>query len=496
MGNWYEDPGAGQSASSETISLGSCSVNVDVGTPPVVYNFSSAIDVIDSASNAGLLQVPYPAFSRECTDSYRVGFMVNIPAVEATSSISCQRSITARELAALCTSASPLSAGTYANQQYAPNPLKNSYQPFALGLVQFLDPSTGVLTPVNVSTVPAPQYNSPTGSCSNVVRSINYIIIYTRANDGGDGGDIAQVRVSLVLTSVVMAPSAAPSAIPQDVSVLWIPTTSAINQQVQTFSGNPGYNPGLPVLAGLLVTEPGGSRQAISRFRDGFPVPAPSAQGSCSPASTTAARFGANMTSSCSVTMSAADLRTFCEADTGDMYVQQTLGEMWSDLINGTVYVGIWGNSNFTTTSDWIQVVVEGELPSSNTQWSSLDQSCSNVVVGYNITFVTGVAYASGNIVNKVLYATVCFQTGTWSFPADTSQSTAKFLQTYVVQFRSLQQYNGYTVSAPQPPLYFTLNPTLLYPFLPINAAAMSGASLASIILASALALLVIMYAM
>lgn len=37
-------------------------------------------------------------------------------------------------------------------------------------------------------------------------------------------------------------------------------------------------------------------------------------------------------------------------------YLQQQLGDVYNTIIQQAMYLGIWGNSNFTDPSQWIKV--------------------------------------------------------------------------------------------------------------------------------------------
>jgi hypothetical protein len=52
-----------------------------------------------------------------------------------------------------------------------------------------------------------------------------------------------------------------------------------------------------------------------------------------------------------------------------------------------------------------VQVKVSN-YPFNNLIYSAADRSCSNVVVGYDLQILTGVAFSANNLQNKVSYAT------------------------------------------------------------------------------------------
>ncbi len=71
----------------------------------------------------------------------------------------------------------------------------------------------------------------------------------------------------------------------------------------------------LPSQAGTLATFTDNTteKRAVSRLVGGMPLPAPGQAGACSPTALAAARFGFNTSSSCSVSLDADELESFCK---------------------------------------------------------------------------------------------------------------------------------------------------------------------------------------
>ena len=205
---------------------------------------------------------------------------------------------------------------------------------------------------------------------------------------------------------------------------------------------------------------------AISRFTGGFPLPVGDANGQCSPSSLSPLRFGFNATSTCSVPLTLAQLQNYCVSNSSlpELNLQHVLGGFYTQLKNNNVYVGIWGNSNWTTPQEWIPVV-QTKSSFSNLVWQN-GRSCLNVVVGYDVQILTGLAFAANNAQQKVLYVNVCYRTATWSFPttADPSQPQ-RFFMTSTVSVVPLDQ-SPYGVKKPAPPLATPLPEEIFYPFV------------------------------
>jgi hypothetical protein len=67
--------------------------------------------------------------------------------------------------------------------------------------------------------------------------------------------------------------------------------------------------------AGAQVSETSASdsKKAVERLIFGLPIPAPSSDGTCSPASSTPVRYGMNSTTSCALELTGDQLLTFCK---------------------------------------------------------------------------------------------------------------------------------------------------------------------------------------
>jgi tectonic-1/3 len=131
------------------------------------------------------------------------------------------------------------------------------------------------------------------------------------------------------------------------------------------------------------------------------------------------------------------------------------------------VVLGIWGNSDSTRVSQWVPVQSSGWPPGTDLDWDEATATCSNVITGFDINIVTGIAFASGNLQSKVLYAQVCFSVGSWSFNQMAGQSLQNAPLQFTASFVPKQQQQQPALSLkPAPPLFAPLPPDLFYPFL------------------------------
>lgn len=136
--------------------------------------------------------------------------------------------------------------------------------------------------------------------------------------------------------------------------------------------------------AGTLVDNvvSGSTRSAVERWQDGLPLPAAASDGTCSPAAPpTPVGFGFNATSSCLASYSQAQLATFCTGGS-NAAVANALGGLMADLVAGNVQVGVWGNSDYSNTADWVPLVPTGYSAAAVMTWSAATATCSNVQIG------------------------------------------------------------------------------------------------------------------
>jgi tectonic-1/3 len=137
------------------------------------------------------------------------------------------------------------------------------------------------------------------------------------------------------------------------------------------------------------------------------------------------------------------------------------------------VVLGIWGNADSTRVSQWVPVQSSGWPPGTGLDWDEATATCSNVITGFDINLVTGIAFASGNLQSKVLYAQVCFSVGSWSFNQMAGQNLQNVPLQFTASFVPKQQQQPALSLKPAPPLFAPLPPDLFYPFL--TSAAESG---------------------
>lgn len=198
--------------------------------PPQGTYYRSGDPVLVQYSNGaeGLFSLPSPLNGQLCHDRNPITYL-------SDQELSCERRWVS--LADACSSSSFLNALNYYQAFTLSSPSSSSDVPLTLASYQCLNES-GHVMPCDSATPPTPQYNSTLGSCDSVVREVTYIVTH----NGTEG--IISAAVSVV-TGILREPA---SVLEQKFAVRFS------NGQLSGLkrSGNPGYQDGLPVLAGTL----------------------------------------------------------------------------------------------------------------------------------------------------------------------------------------------------------------------------------------------------
>nr|QKY15154.1 4-alpha-glucanotransferase (DPE1) [Polytomella parva] len=442
--------------------------------------------VYSSSGNGTYITVPYGALSDVCDDNFPVGFMVSLPESLQSPFASCRRSLT--DVSTSCTSGGRLSPSFYSTVA-----ILGGTTTVSVSVIEawHLNPTSSSLTSLSTSSVAATSYNSTSDTCFNALTVLNLTFYYdaSTAGTGVNGnGLIKAIEMSYTVTDVANAyANASSNYLTQSVMVNWVPmsatrtstsNSSTINSTTSTnsttgdvtsslsdgytlrqTSGNPGYLVGFPVLAGTLSSL--GNKTAISELINGFPVGGAGAGGLCSSDASSPLLFGFNATSSCAVEFTEAELQSFCMNGTAAQYISLNL-----PVYGNSLYLGIWGNSNISNTNEWVQAASSpSPLTFSGMTYANGSKSCSGVVTDVDIIILTGKTSAANNPQNKILYATISYQTGRWKRNANLGSLTVqRFYLKYNVTFVGIpQSAQGYERALP--PLVKPLSVEILYPF-------------------------------
>ncbi|KAG2499935.1 hypothetical protein HYH03_002222 [Edaphochlamys debaryana] len=480
LGDNYPDPPVGPVGDNQN--LAQCPPAQSPPLPATQYQFMSYVFAQLPNATTVPLTVPYPAFSAECSNEFILGFLLSVPVGTLSFYQSCQRDLTQYNPASVCSSPGLLSPQFYSQLRFLTG-RGSSVTPgtFTVVKTQFLDPATGNLTDLGVA-LPSSSFSA--GVCRNIVRYMNMTFFYTLDNPAAETtpGYIDAIELTFVLTDFTVSNT----PFTQGVRVAWLETQ--VPQPVEVIaSGNPGYLTGWPVLAGALTQLNETGRTAISQFVGGMPIPMPAMRGSCDPTALGSVRYGTNITTTCSYTLTPAQLADFCvnQANTPEKYVRLALGSMYDIITTEQLQVGIWGNSELTNVNQWLQVELSG-YPFSAPIYSESSRACSGVITGFDLQVVTGVAFSSNNLQQKVLYAQLCFKTGVWEYSSTLmSQSSMRFYLNFTASFIRIPQ-QAETTKKPAPPLVVPLPYNIFYPFLAMDSA---GSAVAPSVWALVLAL-------
>jgi hypothetical protein len=383
----------------------------------------------------------------------------------------CQRTFaTGADLTAACgPDTDLLSPVYYTNLQWPTVATALSTLPTNLTDLMYVNPVNGAVNSSNQTVASPVAVTGPPVGCNRVVSRVEYVFTYV-ADDESDAALLTAVGVSLTTTDVVMPADGSPLVVPYHVAVTWVPVETGVTV-VERFSGSPGYRVGFPVLAGVQMTQ--ANISAVSRYRKGLLLPGPGAGGLCSPQDLGSVSFGFNTTTSCGVSLSLANLKTYCSGTTPGSILSNILRGYMTSITQNLVMVGVWGDSDMAKSEEWVPLVVDG-WPSQALSWDDDTNTCTNAMTGFNIRLVTGLTWANGAVQTKVLYAQLCFTTDTWTWTSDPTAPAQQFMMNFTAQFVAKPQPRPMEEVRPMPPLFAPLPPDIFYPFLTST----SGASM------------------
>ena len=447
-GSFFTDDGTGTTAlldAATGISTFETTPRTSTVSTASLYEVSDVVGAAELSgaslvpTGGGQLFVPRTGDSGACVDSSAVLFDI-----EQTAS-SCTR-VLSGTWAERCASLDATNYITNLRVAKAPNSQVNdasTYVSITVSSAQDKSP-TGVLTArgdlVNIAS--SLQQDRPW--CSNAVVEI----AYTFTHDGE--GHVSAASATLVLGNVTVDGSF--TTLQQKFSVAWA-TAAAVTTSLEAgnvipraMSGNPGYIAGKSVLAGVLASDPSGSgKQAINAYVDGLLL------NDCAGAMTVPVTFGDSTTFGCTLTLTEAQLETYCTDKT-----------QLANFGFTPTYVGAFGNADPLQTAEWVEV--EKSVPAAlSTVWQASSRSCSGIAVGLNVEFLTGEVGEVGNPQSKIIAARAQYATDTWTFKS--RSSTQKFTIQSTVSFVPKAATDTKEYVPPAPPVLPELPNDLFYPF-------------------------------
>lgn len=285
-------------------------------------------------------------------------------------------------------------------------------------------------------------------------------------------GLLETVLVDVTVAKVLERCSNSSSSV-QSVSstIRFTPTTAVTLPTGNTIprdkSGNPGYVIGKPVLVGSIQSDGVGvlEKQAIQLKADGLTLSGPGTGGDCDTSMSIQVLFGQDTLTSCSISLTAAELETMCV-------------DSIPSILNVTdTHVGVYGSSDPLDVLEWLKIYApSGDSVASGATWNEISQSCSDLVTEIHYEFLTGFVGEETNPQETILALRVRYGLSSWKMrvPGSTTVNPTGSSQTYsyksTVTFIRLPNRGLDEYVPPLPKLIPELPHDILYPFnLPWN---------------------------
>jgi tectonic-1/3 len=418
-----------------------------------------------TATTGGLFPVPARGFSQECNSLNAARFMqttppsvtyndpTSAPDLAAARSHRCSR-VTAT-LSTDCAAGSVYDVATYvtglfAGQTQSSTPASPSgYVGVTLRSLSSRDATTLVETALSTATpYPVPTFASP--SCTNAVLDVKYTFAFTTA--GAITAVYADVVVGTASATVVQS------------------FTTSFDGSGRSRAGNPGYRTGQPVLAGTHLAF--GAKTAINQFKTGLEVLGHTAAGLCSASGPffSPIKFGQDVRLTCDLSLTSTTLATTC------------VSGISPQLLNiSATYIGMFGNSDYLYSSQWTPVLFV-DLSSSGT-WSATDQTCTGIVNGIDIEFITADVGAVLNPQRKIVRVRVRKRSSTWRYRNRVTTTAELFPVSVTASFVHIPASVASDVIRSAPPLIPELPRDVLYPLYMPDSAAPSQSTVAPVLL-------------
>ena len=278
-------------------------------------------------------------------------------------------------------------------------------------------------------------------------------------------------------------------------------------------SGSPGYVVGAPLLAGYAVDDPAATseKEAVSRLKDGLPIPAAGPDGRCGSNFNSPVRFGMSQSSSCAVPLTVSGLEAFCDgtgsSGTIDAYMnviattaaangvaptagaplpaQLMDGLLFATATNGlslsakTALVAGWADASYVNIADWRSCSATDETdcatevtgltaPTDGMTWDDDTKTCSNVPVGINIDVLTAKVGTMDNPQSRVSRVELSWVYGDWKYSDAFAAASVRqdFMLKSTVRFVEMDQASAEGVTPATPPIFPSLPADVFYPFL------------------------------
>ncbi|CAM9472724.1 unnamed protein product [Ectocarpus fasciculatus] len=516
-GEFFEDPGTlpisifGDSGASEFSYHDNLAVSAASG-PTETDTFFDTGDRIPVAFLAddggtvaafgGFFPLPVADDTGQCNEANFVEFAVPVPAKIAEEN-TCAREV--ENLASQCSSA--FAWGRFTNQLYvgtdgtvAPAPLVigGEYTAVEISSVTWRDWDTGQetdFTDVNcgvfyydgavadtVTTNSACILGGGTGEtvasatdvsdgCKNALASVCYTVTHD-----GEGG-ISAVSAAVVLTDIPPGPNGGSfSAVsPQQFSVEFrLDETSDSfadmtrsqdlgNLVERGRSGNPGYLPGLPVLAGRLESEDDDEYIAAGGSNGGGGLELMVGEGNgCDNVGTTPVEFAYDGVGCCVLSLTREALAEHCTGSGQHVDPETGFTPLAFGNTSSTVeYLGIYGNADPLDVSQWVELPLASSADTAF--WDDESGVCSSMVSTLEYRVLYTAVGSKANPQSKIISAAARYGKSDWIWREE-SADEQNFLVCNTVSFKTFEQETQ-RYTPPSPPVAFTVPWDVFYPF-------------------------------
>eukprot|EP00002_Diphylleia_rotans_P003783 TRINITY_DN12686_c0_g1_i1.p1 TRINITY_DN12686_c0_g1~~TRINITY_DN12686_c0_g1_i1.p1 ORF type:complete len:607 (+),score=82.88 TRINITY_DN12686_c0_g1_i1:51-1871(+) len=308
---------------------------------------------------------------------------------------------------------------------------------------------------LNGAGIPITTFTStPQPTCLQAVEKVDYTLIY---KDG-----LLSVLSAVITTKDLLASLVDGAFYTVDIRVKYTPSAIApLVTPVRPKGGSPGYVNGLNLIAGYLTTNQ--DKKAILQPIDpdgGISYTIPSGEGICKENNRQAITFGENTITGCALSLSATEILSPISCSAAKTISENVMRPTNRSL---SLYVGQFGNAEFSNIEDWITITTKEE--------SGPSGACSGLVLEANYRFTTARYGAWMNPQSRIISAAVTYVVGgisptcqTSACKADPLNTKSRYYLKTTVTFSQVEDERNQVVYDP-PPGLLELPDDVFYPF-------------------------------
>ncbi|CAM9721871.1 unnamed protein product, partial [Laminaria digitata] len=306
--------------------------------------------------------------------------------------------------------------------------------------------------------------NTPEG-CKNSLSSVCYTILH----DGE--GSVTSVTAAVVLTDIPVGTVVSSQRFSveflldenSDASSELTRSQDLGNLVKRARSGNPGYLPGLPVLAGRL--ESSGDNEYIaaggSTGGGGLELMAGEGRG-CDDVGTSTVEFGYDGLGCCVLSLTRDALEQHCTGS--GQHVDPDSGFTplaFQNTSSSVEYIGEYGSADPLDVSQWMELQFASSADTAS--WDDESGVCSSMVSTLEYRFLYAPVGSKANPQNKIVSAGARYGKSDWVWREEAA-SEQKFWVCNSVSFKAYD-HETQVYMPPSPPVAFTVPWDVFYPF-------------------------------